>query len=416
MHDQLIQRAILLMQQKKYREAQNILSSMLEQDPQNPDILSLFCEVKMQLDDVESAMQLINHAIGIAPADARLFYQRARIYLRKEEFTLAEQDLDRAIAFDPYDADYFALYAMMQNSRKRFEHALELSERALEIDPENIYALNSRSTALLKLNRKEESFAGIEGAFRQDPHNAYTHANYGWGLLEKGSPKDALNHFREALSIDPTLQLAQAGMMEALKARYWIYRLFLKYAFFMGNLTAKYQWGVIIGLYLLIRGLNALANSNPALEPYVLPVIILLSLFAFSTWIITPLSNLFLRFNPYGKHLLDKNEITASNHVAISLLAGIAGVAGFLATWQEPWMLVAIVGITMMIPLSVRLLPSRNPRVMNLYTMGLGAVGILAVIFAFTGQPLNLFSMIYVGGLLVFQWVVNYMAIRHSNK
>ncbi|MBO9152016.1 tetratricopeptide repeat protein [Chitinophaga sp. GCM10012297] len=416
MHDQLFQRAILLMQQKKYREAQTILSSMLEQDPQNPDILSLFCEVKIQLDDFDSAMQLVNHAIGIAPADARLFYQRARIYLQREEYTPAETDLGHAITLDPYDADYFALYAMMQNSRKRFEHALQLSEQALEIDPENIYALNARSTALLKLNRKEESFAGIEGAFRQDPHNAYTHANYGWGLLEKGSPKEALNHFREALRIDPSLQLAQAGMMEALKARYLVYRLFLKYAFFMGNLTAKYQWGVIIGLYLVLRLLNTLGNNNPALQPYVMPIVILLSLFAFSTWIITPLSNLFLRFNPFGKHLLDKDEITSSNHVAISFLVGIAGVVGFLVTWEEPWIWLAIFGITMMIPLSVRLMPSRNPLVMTLYTLGLGIAGLLAIVFAFAGHPGNLFGIIYVGGMLVFQWVVNYMSIKRSNR
>ncbi|RPD41817.1 tetratricopeptide repeat protein [Chitinophaga barathri] len=416
MHDQLLQRAILLMQQKKYREAQTILSSMLEQDPQNPDILSLFCEVKIQLDDFQSAMQLVNHAIGISPAEDRLFYQRARIYLQQGEYDLAEKDLTQAINLDPYDADYFALFAMMQNSRKRFEQALELSEKALEIDPENIYALNARSTALLKLGRKEESFAGIEGAFRHDPDNAYTHANYGWGLLEKGSAKDALKHFREALRIDPTLHLAQAGMMEALKARYWVYRMFLKYAFFMGNLTAKYQWGVIIGLYLLIRLLNTLGNNNPALQPYVMPIVILLSAFAFSTWIITPVSNLFLRFNPYGKHLLDENEIAASNHVAISLLVGLAGIAGFLLTWQEPWVLVAIVGITMMIPLSVRLIPSRNPRVMNLYTLGLGIAAILAVASAFMGDTMNMFAGVYVVGLLIFQWVVNYMSIKQNNK
>lgn len=416
MHDQLLQRAILLMQQKKYREAQTILSGLLAQDPQNPDILSMFCEVKIQLDDFRSAMELANHAIGIAPADDRLFYQRARIYLQQEEYNLAEQDLSHAIALEPYDADYFALYAMMQNSRKRFEQALQLSEQALEIDPENIYALNARSTALLKLNRKEESFAGIEGAFRHDPDNAYTHANYGWGLLEKGSPKNALQHFREALRIDPNLQLAQAGMMEALKARYWVYRIFLRFAFFMGNLTAKYQWGVILGLYAATRGLNYLANHNPTLRPYVMPVVIILVVFAFSTWIITPLSNLFLRFNPYGKHLLDENEITASNHVAISLLVGVTGIVSYLLTGLDPWMLVAVVGITMMIPLSVRQLPSRNPRMVNIYTIGLGVAGVLGIAMAFMEQTYNIFAGAYVIGIVVFQWVVNYMSIKQNNR
>ena len=91
------------------------------------------------------------------------------------------------------------MLANFKLSRKKYEEALEIANEALEIDAENILALNTRSTSLLKLNRKEESFETIEGALREDPNNAYTHANFGWGLLEKGDHKKALEHFREAL-------------------------------------------------------------------------------------------------------------------------------------------------------------------------------------------------------------------------
>ena len=80
---------------------------------------------------------------------------------------------------------------------------MELADRSLEIDAENLLGLNTRSTALLKLNKSEESFSTIEGALREDPNNAYTHANYGWGLLEKGSHKKALEHFKESLKHNP---------------------------------------------------------------------------------------------------------------------------------------------------------------------------------------------------------------------
>ena len=123
---------------------------------------------------------------------------------------------------------------------EKYEDALNLANEGLERDPENILALNIRSSALIKLDRKEDAFTTIEGALAHDPNNAYTHSNYGWGLLEKGNHKKALQHFREALKHDPTLVQAQAGMAEALKANYVFYRLFLRYAFFMSNLTAKY--------------------------------------------------------------------------------------------------------------------------------------------------------------------------------
>ena len=76
----------------------------------------------------------------------------------------------------------------------------------------------------------------------------------------------------------------------------------------MSNLTAKYQWGVIIGFFLGFRGLETIARNNEGLQPYLIPLNISITFIAFSTWIIAPVSNLFFRFNKYGQLLLDKKE------------------------------------------------------------------------------------------------------------
>ncbi|MDB5311521.1 MAG: tetratricopeptide repeat protein [Gemmataceae bacterium] len=46
----------------------------------------------------------------------------------------------------------------------------------------------------------------------------------GWALLHARQPAEALTHFREALRLDPTNEWARDGLIEALKARYWVYR------------------------------------------------------------------------------------------------------------------------------------------------------------------------------------------------
>jgi tetratricopeptide (TPR) repeat protein len=269
----------------------------------------------------------------------------------------------------------------------------------------------------MKLGRKEESFNAIHGAFRQDPHNAYTHANHGWGLLEKGSAKEALHHFTEALRIDPNLGLAQAGMMEALKARYFIYRIFLKYSFWMSNLTAKYQWGVTIGFFLIFKLVQWLARNSPSLEVYLVPVLMLWMAIALSTWIITPLSNLFLRLNKYGRHLLDRKEIISSNLVGASLLVAVAGISVFLIAQQPNWLTLFFYGITMMIPLGSMLAPSRRASVLVAYTAATGLVGAVAIATTFlTNNMGNLFSLIYVIGIFIYQWVANAMVIKQNNR
>ena len=417
MSDQMIQRAILLLQQRKYKEAENILNSLFAQDPNDVNVISIICEVKIQQNKYTEALNLVNTAIGLNPGLSHLFYVRARIYVHEDKYDQAEKDLQQAITLDPDDADYFALYALLKLDRKQFDAALQLADAALERDPENINALNARSTALLKLNRKEESFSSIEGSLRQDPHNAYTHANYGWGLLEKGSPKEALYHFTEALRIDPSLQLAQSGMIEALKAKYFLYRVFLKYAFWMGNLTAKYQWGVIIGIFIASRALRFIAASYPAFEPFLYPVIILIAIFAFSTWIITPLSNLFLRLNKYGKHLLDRDEIISSNFVGVSAVAAIAGGALYLATGQEHMLAIVIVGISMMVPLSSMFNSVKNRTLLVIYTSVLAVLGIAGIITGFLSKELvNGFTLAYLVGVMLFSWLANYLVIKEQNR
>lgn len=417
MTEQILQRAEILINQQRYDEASHVLSDLLSKEPDNIRVLALLSNVKLQQDKPEDARELIDSAISIAPDVPYLYYVKAKVSTQLNRYDEAEQLLKEAILLDPADADYFAFWAFIKLSRKQYEQALELANKALEFDPENILGLNTRSSALLKLDRADEAFNTIDGALREDPDNPYTHANYGWNLLEKGDHKKALEHFKEALRNDPHNNYAQAGMIEALKARFIVYKWFLKYSFWMANLTERYQWGVLIGFYIGSRLLRGLAKSNEALQPYLMPLIVLLALIAFSTWVISPLSNLFLRLNTYGKHLLDKKEIQSSNFVGASLLVMLAGVAGYFITGTDPWLGVAVFGFTMMVPLSSMFAPSKYKNAMVYYTILLGLVGLSGIVLAFlTGNLFSLFSTVYLFGFIAFQWIANFLVIKDSNR
>ncbi|MGB0525296.1 MAG: tetratricopeptide repeat protein [Flammeovirgaceae bacterium] len=407
MKDQLIYRASILLQQEKYEEAAKILKDLLAQDPNDVQVLAMMSECYLQKQQYKEALQLINTAIGISPQIAALHYRKARTLLQDDKSKQAEEAIQEAINIDPAQSAFYALWAMIQLNRKAFEKALDLANEALELDPSDSLALNIRSTALLKLNRAEESFETIAGALGDDPNNAYTHATYGWNLLEKGDHKKALEHFRESLKLDPNFRLAQQGMAQALKARYWGYRMFLKYSFWMSNLTEKYQWGVIIAFYFGYRALSNFAAENPDLEPYLNPILLILAIFAFSTWVMAPLSNLFLRLNVYGKHLLTKNEIRSSNFVGISALALLIGGIGYGITQFEPWLALAGVGFAMM-PIVGTMLTGRRKTLLIAYACIMGILGVGGIYAAFlTGNAFNGAITIFFFGFIAYQWIAN---------
>lgn len=415
--DHRISKVTILMQQQKYAEAEQILKDLLSQDSNNVDYLALLAELNIQQEKFDLASRFINNAIGLAPGASHLFYIRARVAMAREDFNAAENDLKTAIGMDPGDADNFALLAHIRLQRKDFNEALELADRALSLDSENLLGLNTRATALLKLNRHDDSFQTISGALREDPTNAFTHANFGWNLLEKGDHKKALQHFSEALKYDPSNDYARAGMVEALKASNPVYKLFLKYSFFMHNLTAKYQWAVIVGFYFGVRFLKTIAASNEALQPYLTPIIIVLSIVAFSTWVIEPISNLFLRFNRYGQFLLERHEKMSSNFVAISFVIFIAGLSGYAFMSDDRMIGVAAFGFAMMVPLGMVFNPSKGKVVILAYTIAMALIGILAIVQIFSsGELYNLFSIIFLFAFIAFQWLANYFIIKAGNK
>ncbi len=413
----LISRAEILFQQKRYKEAGEILSNILREDPNNASLLAMYSQVLLELDKKEGALDMINNAIQIAPDEDHLYFIKAIILIQTEKLDEAEQFLEQAIAINPGVADYHSYWGSVKLIRKQFKDALDLANKSLELDAENLIGLNIRSRALLKLDQKDESYQTIEGALKEDPNNPYTHANFGWSLLEKGDNKKALFHFKEALKNDPNFEYAQAGMVQALKARYFIYRLFLKYSFWMSNMTSKYQWGVIIGFYLLFRFLRSLASNNETLQPYLIPILVILGVMAFSTWIINPVSNLFLRLNSFGKHLLDKDEIRSSNFVGISAAICLIGVILFAFLGAIHWLALAVYGFAMMVPLGLMFTPSKVKNGLVYYALFMAIIGAFAIAISFqSGELFNLFSAIFIFSFIAFQWIGNFIMIREDNK
>lgn len=413
MEDRRIEKVNILIGQQKYEEAERILKDLLSSDANNIYLLTLFAEVNLQQDKFDVAEKIIQNAITLAPDEAHLFYVKSRVEANQGNLDLAEKSALQAVAFDPYDADYFAMLAHLKLLKKQFKEGLEIANKALEIDAENILAINCRSTALIKLNKSEEAFTTIEGALREDPNNAYTHANYGWGLLENGNPKKALEHFKESLKNDPNSEYAQSGMVEAIKATNPIYKMFLKYSFWMHNLTSKYQWGVIVGFYFGFKFLRVLASNNKALEPFLMPIIILLAVIAFSTWVIQPISNLFLRFNKYGNILLNKDEKLSSNFVAGSLLFSIVGIVFLLILGEEKYLSIVFFGLAMMLPLSVMFSPAKSKNTLVIYTISMAIIGLSAIGIALNnGVLMNGFSLLFMLAFFGFQWFANYLTIE----
>jgi hypothetical protein len=104
-------------------------------------------------------------------------------------------------------------------------------------------------------------------------------------------------------------------------------------------------------------------------------------LFVLMTWIASPLFNLVLRLNRFGRLALSREQIVASNWVGACLLATIAALVARVVSGNELFLFAGLGCGAIVIPLSGTFQCSAGwPRiVMASFTAGLAAVGAAAL-------------------------------------
>ena len=320
--DRTLFKAEHLLNQQRYDEAYQEVNRCLALDPHSIPALMILTQAYLGLNKDEKADEIADQLLRKDPSDADVLFLKGVTQTQLGKRKNALKFLNSALAFDPLKTQAHGLKASIYFQEADFEKSLEAADAGLAIDPHNELCLNHRSMALLKLDRREEHLEADQQALKSNPMNSLTHASVGYGALQKGDTEKAKNHFREALRIDPTNEYARQGMLQAIKATNLFYRLFLMYAFWMQGLKSQVRWAVIIIGYVMIQFLNRSTSDFGVFAPVAELIVILYMIFAISTWIIEPVSDIFLKFHPFGKYVLTDDEKKVAN-----ICAGLLGVA-----------------------------------------------------------------------------------------
>lgn len=186
--------------------------------------------------------------------------------------------------------------------------------------------------------------------------------------------------------------------------------MFFLYYSFMNKLSETGRWGIIIGLYVLIRIMSSVSKSNPALAPYLKPIVIAYGVFAFLTWTMNSFYNFILRFNKYGKYALSKGQVMGANLAAGIVTLSATQLVIFLLTGQAVLILGAIGAFAMILPISGTFEYYDTKSFSKLATLT-SVLFLMLAVYVVLGF-LNYASaatwfMAYLAGVVIFTWVAN---------
>ncbi|MBM4004737.1 MAG: tetratricopeptide repeat protein [Planctomycetes bacterium] len=352
MNSSSLARAHLLIEQHRWELAEQELRLSLAEDPNRFEAHVLLALCLLERERFEDATREAETGVHLAPENPFTHYVLSRVFFARNRFDEAERAAREALRLDPFDADYFGWLAQVCYTQRRWQEALDAADQGLAIDGQHVMCVNLRAMALVKLGRKLDAGAAIGSALERDPENAYSHANLGWTLLEQRQPDKALEHFREALRLEPNLEWARRGIIEAMKSRFLVYRLMLMFFLWMMKLSRRAQWWVMLGGYFGYQLLKQVGERNPQLKPWLRPVLIAYIIFAVMTWLAVPLFNLILRVSRFGRLALSREEIRTSDWVGAALLFGVVNLAFSYYYGYASLLLIALMCGLMSFPLS----------------------------------------------------------------
>lgn len=408
----LLERLHLLQSQARWAESRALLETYLADDPDQPVAQLYYVNTLSNMGQKERARELIGPLLGEHPDNPMVLRLAAIIELNDKKPQVAERFAVQLMEMNAEDDDAYVLMAKAKLDQRNYDAALRYLDEALALDPENTEALNMKIYAGGFLG-KADTADTIAEALHLNPEDSSTIANHGYQLLREGRVDEALERLRYALSLNPTDQLARFAMLEALKARFWPYRLYFKYKEGMAKLSGGASMGLVIGSWFAVNGLNRYATNNPEAAPYVLPLVYLMVALFLLTWIIDPIMNFYLLTNKYGRLLLDKDDTLMAKLVGSSLGLAVLSFAAYFGLGYEAMLICGIIFVAMTIPLGSflnRVLIRKRWWLVS-YTIGLA-------VFAFGGVAVGSGWLLNVAGfgLLAYQFLLNGMMAREGAR
>ncbi|MEM7478393.1 MAG: tetratricopeptide repeat protein [Planctomycetota bacterium] len=370
-----IQRGLMLFQQGRFEQAEEEIRLALVSDPDDATGHAILALCLTKRGRYKESLAESQQAIHLAPNDPFMLYVHSQVLFSQNQFKEAKRAIQNAIEMQPANSQYFAMLAQIEFALEQWPKCLQASEEGLALDPEDVECTNFRAMALIKLGRSSDAQDTLGGALQRAPDDALSHANMGWSSLEKNEPQQAMEHFREALRLEPDMEWARRGIVEAMKARFFIYRIMLNWFLWMNKLQQNARFGIIVGAYIGYQVLASVARNNPQMAVFLRPFLALYLSFVVMTWISVPLFNLILRTSRFGRLALSEEETRTSNRMAICLIAAIAMLGFYFATGHDRFLAAALACGLCIPPITMLYACSPGwPRAV-MTTLGIGLVG-----------------------------------------
>jgi hypothetical protein len=290
-----LRRGQVLRESGHYRESCPFLREAIQADPQQPQP---YLELALALSELPGgkadSLRAAERSVALAPNSAHFIGYRAYILSHFGLYNDALQVAESALRIDPNRHIALLARANAYTKTGQWFQAEKWARRMLELNAEDTGALNLLAQAMRFQGRYAESRVVIAQILALVPEDAFGQTNAGFEALNSGDQERAYRHFINALRVNPHSDNARRGLLQALRARMWFYRVNLMVIDFFTAIKKKaLPWRLLVLFFFI-------ATGGVGIFAWLFYLVV--------SFTLQPLSNLFLLFEPVGRRALVPKE------------------------------------------------------------------------------------------------------------
>ena len=199
-----LQKAIDFHQAGKLQQAELVCQQILQIHPQHANALHLLGVIAYQVENLETAIDLIEQAIKGDPNQSSYFFSLGLVLKKQSKLGEAVNAYYKVLEIDPKNADAYNNLGNILGSSGQLEEAIDFYRKALEINPNYIRTYNNLSIALQRQGKLAEAIDMYYQVLEIDSTDVGTCRNLGALLTEQGKFEEAIDAYYKALEIDST--------------------------------------------------------------------------------------------------------------------------------------------------------------------------------------------------------------------
>ncbi|HEX7772670.1 MAG TPA: tetratricopeptide repeat protein, partial [Pyrinomonadaceae bacterium] len=195
--EDLFQAAEAAAKNGNYATSEQLLKRIVEKEPKHKTVRRQLGFVLVQQRKYSEAIDVLREQIKIDPFEDYAYNLLGRVYWQQQDYTHAEESFRKQIEVTPLDQySYSSLGRMLVEARK-YKEAIPELERAISLSPEDEGLQVSLGRAYLNLGETQKAMTAFESALKLD-RSPLTLNNVAYFLSQKGAQLDKAQQYAES--------------------------------------------------------------------------------------------------------------------------------------------------------------------------------------------------------------------------